>query len=314
MVFLNTINTDLLGALEADRAAYQAELDAAEDAVHLCDTNRNAWFGSGGTFESANSDVDGKKDDHETCRTQEGVTYNNYTGYCSTMHSRVCSWTVCDLPEGGFGDGDSDAVNTYMTCVCDFFEDHAGSYYDERNNCLEAHDLHDAQVIVCDADQHDFEGEYCSRETAVQGACGTYDSCRFGAEQSYLTIKSNIEDLEQIAQAQFVALKHLVCYGEQILNNSTDLSGCDSVSDDCETGYPDACPIIVYDVLDPFIDCDEPIMGNYPCTGLFTAQFYDQYSGTKTPVDDCTACTDSDIIGGRFGGGAAGNGRKTDPN
>lgn len=308
--FLNTINTDLLGALEADRAAYQSELDAAEDAVHACDTTRNTWFDpAAGSFATWNTNVSGTQGDHETCRTQEGVTYANYTSFCKTMHDRVCTWSVCALPAGGFSGGDTDAVNTYMECVCDFFEEHAGSYYDERNNCLEAHALHDAQVIVCDGEQGEFEAEYCGRESAVQDHCEIYDGCRFTTEQSYLGIKSNVESLEAISQAQFVALKHLVCYGEQILNNSTDLSGCDSVSDDCETGYPNDCPIIVYDVLDSFIECTEPVSNNYPCTAAFTAQYYAQYDNTFTPVDDCTGCTDGDVIDNFYGGG-----RKTDPN
>jgi len=310
--FLKTIKDDLLSALEADRSHSQATLDAAEDGVHTCDTNRNAWFdASTGTFGTRNGEVAGLRGDHDTCRTQEGVTYANYTSHCATMHNRVCgTWatSVCALPSGGFAAGDTDAVNTYMNCVCDFFEEHRDHYYNERTACETAHNLHDIQVAACDTDQGEFEDDYCAREGEVQDACELYDGCRFGAETTYLSVKSETEALEQIFQAQFVALKHLQCYGEQILNNSTDLSNCDSVGDDCEADYSGECPQIVYDVLDPFIQCAEPT-DLWPCTVNFIIDFYDLYAGSFTPVDDCHTCANAEVTGNTWGGG-----RKTDPN
>jgi len=318
--FLDTINNDLLGALEQDRNAYQGELDTAEADVHACDTARNSWFE--GTFVSWNTNVSSARGGHSSCRSFEAQTYSNYTGYCETMHDRVCSWEVCSLPTGGFAGGDTDDVDIYMNCICDFFAEHSGSYYEERNNCDEAHGIHDAQVIVCDGEQSSFESEYCMRETQVQNKCEAYDGCRFSTETSYLGIKSNIEALEQISQAQFVALQHLICYGQAILNNSTDLSVCESsVSDDCEGDYECAwpvsdgcagkCPTIVYDTLDSFIACAEPVSGNgyYPCAAPFLGEFYGAYTDTKTPVDDCTTCADAKTQANAYGGT-----RVTDPN
>lgn len=313
--FLDTIRVDLLAALEEDRRHSQSIYDSAVAAVHQCDTDRNEWFEpTSSHFDLWNMNVTFAGADHDNCRSQENVTYHNYTSYCKTMHDRVCDWNVCTLPDGGFAGGDTDEVDVYMNCVCDFFETHRDEYYDERNNCQESHNLHDVQVAACDVDQRTFEDEYCDRETQVQVRCYGYNECRFNTETTYLADKVEIEDLEQIFQTQFVALQHLLCYGEQILNNSTDLTSCDAVGNDCQGDYPDDCPVISYAPLDPFIDCTQPTIGTYPCTALFHTNFYGQYDDTFTPTNDCHVCSDAAVTADDVNGGAGGGGRKTDPN
>lgn len=334
--FIDTIKDELLTALDQDRQHEQNIYDGQVDAVNRCNEWRGAWFGDGGGFVDMNQGVDTNRNGHNDCRAQELVTYNNFTSYCGTFEDRVCTWEVCGFPEGGFANGDSDAVNTYMTCLERFFTQHRGGYETDRKNCEHSNDKHQAQTTLCDGKQKTFENDFCSREAKVQAKCEEYDGKRFDAETELLNVKKQVMELEQIFQAQYVALQHLLCYGDKILKKvevqigddseegkrtnatgnhreaitgagSLDLTSCDAVGDDCEGDYGDDCPQIVYTEPNPFVPCTEPLVGNYPCTPTFL-QEYAQYEGSFTPVNDCEACDDDEVKENTWGGG-----RKTEP-
>merc|ERR1719454_1122772 len=106
-----------------------------------------------------------------------------------------------------------------MTCLDRFFTDQGDNFELDRHNCMEAKRLHNEKTAECDAKQTRYEVDYCSRETKVQGACKDYDQCRVDNERSLINVKAETEDIEDIFQAQFVALYHLLCYGQKILAN-----------------------------------------------------------------------------------------------
>jgi len=308
--FLKIINDDLLTALEADRIKFQAIYNDNVDAVNKCNTDRDAWFiGNGSGFTSLNTNVSDLNTIFHDCRAVEDVSYTNYSSTCAKVEQRVCNWRVCTLPAGGFENGDDDEVEEYMECIIGFCEENRGGYYTERTDCINITTTHHIQAASCDTEQGCFEDEYCNREAAVQSRCETYDTCRFDTETVLLSTRGETEDLEGILQAQFVALHHLVCYGEQILNNSTDLSVCDNVGDECTVDYPDACPRINYPTPLDFTSCDEPTEDIFPCTQAFEVQEYAQYNESNTPIADCHTCIDADTLSNAWGGA-----RKTNPN
>jgi hypothetical protein len=302
--FVKTITDNLIPALNTDKDNAQASLDAAEDAVNKCNTDRQTWHDT--TFTTGAADVATAQETHDNCRKQEQVTLDNYTSYCTTLESRVCGtdgnagWDNCDCPS--FVAGDSDAVNDYICCMSDFFEEHRGKYYDELKNCQDATTLHHAQTALCDGQQNDFEAEFCSHETTVQNYCSGYDDCRCMKEKTFEDVKADVEALETIFQTQFVALKHLECYGEQMLKSITDLSGCDAVGDDCEKNYGESCPQIDYPTPDPYTPCTEP-HGTVPCQEAWINEFYGWIARDQecTPIHDCDACMDSNAKANTYG-------------
>jgi hypothetical protein len=291
--FLDTINNRLLTALEADRSHSQQILDDANNAVNSCNANRASWASD--VFPTLNTAVTDAQNTHRDCRNQEIVTYGTLSSQCQVLEDRVCGWTVCGVPD--FSNGDSDAVDNYITCLQDFFAEHRDHYYTERTNCIDATNAHHEQTTLCDSNQETFEADYCDREARVAQRCQQYEGCRCAAEEEFESIKGEVQSLEEIFQTQFVALQHLLCYGQQILNNSTDMAFCDQIGEADTSGdecshYAD-CPRIVYPEPDAFVDCNE-IADTFPCEATFL-NVYGTWIDSFAPVDDCNACTFEDV-------------------
>jgi len=225
----------------------------------------------------------------------------------------VCSWTQCNPPSVGFAQGDSDPVFDYICCLDTFFDAHRADYYTELKNCHDSTATHHAQTALCDGKQATFQDEFCAREAAIQAKCEWYDDCRCAAETEFESVKADVEKLEDIFQHQWVALNQLSCYGEQMLINITDLSGCDHLSNDCEPDHAHntdgstprtGCPVIVYPTPDDFIPCTEP-HGSYPCQADWVSEFYGWLATEQpcTPYDDCDAdvCGNPDVASNKYG-------------
>jgi len=283
---MTSINTTLITALDGDRNHTQTLLDLAVQRVIDCDTDRTGYFGTGCGWETENSDVDSAKNTHDSCRTDENTEYNNMTRHCGIVDRTVCTWTNCGTMPS-FTNGDSDRIEEWICCIQDFFDDYSPRYETERKNCIDATTIHAAKRVECHGEQDDFEEEFCSRERDVQSRCNTYRLCRNREEGSWETTTNETKDLEVIFQAQRVALECLLCYGNKILSNSTDLSDCESNAP-CTT--LSNCPQIRYDNITDFIPCTEPTHPNIPCTTNFHDNYYSQYDGTNTTTDPCGAC------------------------
>lgn len=307
--FLDEIKKKLQPALEEDRRAAQEGLDQAKNAIVACDTARNEFTRNEAGFALAdhNSGVAGKKTAHEQARSEESSSFTTYTGTCQTLKDRACGpgWSKDDCPIPDFSQGDTDAVNTYMNCLTTFFENNE-DYVTERTNCDTSSRSHNGAVIRADAAQGEFENDFCTRENAIAGMCHDYESCRCLEEKNFHREEEEARGLEQIFQAQYVSLQHLICYGNQILNNSTDLSSCDDIpwadgetGDECDHytrthsyggqhGEVDSapCPKLNYPAIPDWIGCMEP-HGTEPCATAFLNEFYADYmtSESRTPVE-----------------------------
>jgi len=282
---LKKINEELIDALDEDRKHSQSILDGAEAAIDLCDTNRQTW--KDGAHATFNSDVTEENGEHDDCRVdKEQPACANATTHCDALTDQVCRWTDCVAPTAGFTGGDTDEVNDFMKCIGDFFDLHKTNYYQKRQNCIDATNSWNTITTECDGSQSDFEEEFCSREANTEHECENYRTCRNSAQSSYMKIKGEVEALEDIYQAQRVALECLLCYGNKILSNSTDLSSCE-IATDCTDLT--ACPVIVYDKIAHCVSCTEPD-DRRPCTQDFLDDWYAKFENTCTPPQQCNAC------------------------
>lgn len=288
--FLDELNNVLYPAIDADRNASQNTLDVAKSNLNQCNRNKETWVA--GDLATGASGVSTKKQTHDSCRAQENVTLTNLTNYCKTYEEEVCGWEICPVPT--FSNGDSDAVFDYICCLDTFFDTYRTSFASKRQACIDATNLHHQQTALCDTQQGEYETEFCDHEEDIQDACKTYEDCRCEYEAEYEDVKKCVEDMEAVFQAQHVALNHLRCYGTQILINATDLTGCNSLKDECEAIVPSAaepaCPEIDYSAPEDPVDCDEPHK-DHPCDASWLSDNYAQYDDGCTPVHDCTPCT-----------------------
>jgi len=288
---LDTVNTTLMDALEADRSHCQNILDASRNFVHRCDNIRAGWFGAGEEWPTHNTDVTNAGNDHSTCRSQEAVEFNNMTHHCDLVDKQVAQWTICDLP-GDLASGDNDKIHEYVCCLETFFATNYPTYIDRRNNCIAATNVHAAKRVTCNTEQEQFESKFCSRETQVQNECKEYRECRTSAETHWLKVTAETQALEDIFQTQRVALECLLCYGSKILANETDLSECENppTCDELKTAGK-WCPTITYQDLSDFVPCTEPVGDvNIPCNSAFIANNYQAWSNEET--DDFRECTE----------------------
>lgn len=286
-MILDQVNTSLMDALEEDRSHTQNILNIARNGVIACDTARDTWFGTGGTWETHNSNVTADAGAHTTCRGEEATEFRNMTSHCDTVDRQVAGFNICDMP-GDFTSGDTDAINTYICCIETFFTAEKGTYYTHRNNCIEATNTWSSKRSSCNDDQEEFEREFCERETQVQNTCETYRNCRTTEETNWLKVTQETQAIEEIFQAQRVALECLLCYGNKILSNETDLSSCETPTSCSSLSW---CPTIVYDDIDAFETCDEPVGDdNIPCAATFEATWYLAYSNEAE--SDFRACTE----------------------
>jgi len=284
---LDKIENDLKDALVVDVSTTQNVLDDAEAAIAACDTAKRTFASD--TWVGLNGDVTDESDEHDVCRGDEEIECGNATSKCTIYTNQVCGFEECVKPPASrFVTSDNDDVFEYMCCLERLFAAERGTYYQARWECLEAVNIWEMKTEDCDRQQTTFEDEFCSRETDVENACHTYRTCRNDKQASYTSIKSNVQSLEEIYQAQRVALECLLCYGNHILNNNTDLSSCE-VLPEC-TSLTD-CPQITYDPIPPCIACVEPDH-DVPCTSNFINKFYSVYENTCTPPQDCSACAD----------------------
>lgn len=290
--FMQTINGTLFTAIEQDKQHAQGLYDASVASVNQCEIDQAAYFAD--TLPSLNITMETSYDDLIECKVEENETLSSLEDTCQALRDRACHWTICEVPN--FDNGDSEEVDAYMCCLQDFFDLHRVDYYIDKENCTTKTNEHFTQGSNCDANQTEFEAAVCTFEQGKISTCETYDACYPREKALWEGVKADIEAMEQIFQAQFVALHHLLCYGQQILDNATDLTSCDTFGNDCEADYTD-CPEIVYTEPDVENNCIY-LDYAYPCTEEFFAKFYDDdlttalpgFDMVRTPAGDCTPC------------------------
>jgi len=286
--FINQISVAVKGALQTDLDHAQETYNRSIADVEACDTTRCEELANITRDETA--DADQAKIDFDNCKAQELIEYNNMTTHCNNVNNLVNGWNGnhCTVPD--FSLGDTAAVETYMICICDFVETHKEDYYDKRQKCIDATTVHGNQVTDCHMDQGYMGNEFCDEQHAIQTMCHDYTQCRIREEGEHSTTVTMIENWEDVMQAQRVALEQLICFGNHILDNDTNLDGCqDTVHTDC-LSYTD-CPVVIYHSYAARMVCVEPAASRLPCQAAYTNYVCGAYPPAhNTECLSCHAC------------------------
>jgi len=166
----------------------------------------------------------------------------------------------------------------------DWEELHFTTYKEKREACHEARHRHQIRVAECHRIQHDYEAKYCGFAGAIDAACSSYSSCYDREYAAFVTQNQTVNDMEVQFKAQQHALEHLLCYGDEILADRTNLTNCDDVA--C-TGCERLS--INYPTPHDKIDCDEEV-ATRPCQDDWNDKTYGSYSGTSILADVCHPC------------------------
>jgi len=295
---IDSIKRELMQALGEDVTRTQKMLDDERDAIVGCDTTKASWKANNDTGHAAyNTFQSQKQTAHEDCRAAEELLCVDATEKCNALTDQVCNWDHCKKPSAAsWSNGDTDAVNTYMLCLEGWFQTENTTYRTNKANCLQAvNDWHHKSTDDCDIAQGEFESASCDTEDNVETNCRVYRQCRDRTHASYRIVRRRVEELEDVYQTQRVALHSLECYGERILNNDTDISQCETLSECCSLTD---CPYIQYHALPACVACDEPDPTNpslcdpsvNPDRNAFTNHYYRQFDNSCTPAEQCTPC------------------------
>jgi len=172
----------------------------------------------------------------------------------------------------------------------DTFEStYAERYRKERYECHLARQRHYERVVKCGDLQKDFESKSCAEANQIDEECDYYADCYETMEAEWLTVNKSTADKEVQFKKQQHALEILQCYGDQILQDKTDLSECDDEAAACA----DCSPKLDIDYVSPHIEitCGEALGTNRPCGETWFTTNYAPYENSDTPVCECVACS-----------------------
>jgi len=169
-----------------------------------------------------------------------------------------------------------------------FKDDYVNRYKAEREASHDARRAHLHRVHHTHQLQLAFETAYCAWTNAVGETCHVYQGCYLSTKYTHEHVKGITESVEAQLKAQQGALECVLCYGAQILADSTDLTACDA-----NTACENCDPLdIEYKVPHAMQSCDEAGPATEkPCSGTWSANEYNCFDSTAPP-NDCTPCND----------------------
>lgn len=166
-----------------------------------------------------------------------------------------------------------------------FESTHSGPYKSKRDACHEARHRHQVRVAECHRIQHDFESKFCSYAGAIDNMCSTYEDCYDEEYAAFLVTNQSVADMEVQFKAQQWALEHLLCYGDEILADKTDL-------DNCDLGPCEGCSRldINYRLPHDKKSCTEEVPTR-PCEDEWNTEHYTDYDADSgIAIDECRPC------------------------
>jgi len=185
-----------------------------------------------------------------------------------------------------------DTSYAYFKYMDEFEKAHAADYKEKRRQCHEARYRQTVRVAECHRLQHIFENAYCLWANTIDEKCHEYAGCYTGAYATFSTTNGTVNDMEETFKLQQHALEILLCYGDVILADQSDLSTCDGQQ--C-TVCASVALDIVYTEPHAQIPCDEARGENRPCGEGWCNTNYNEYFGSEIPVDDCVVCSPPSI-------------------
>merc|ERR1719454_178495 len=178
----------------------------------------------------------------------------------------------------------TDPVYIWFKHMDTFESTNVQTYKTYREECHELRYKHQHRVAESHRTQAQFETDYCAWAHAIDTACDTYKKCYDAKTSTYSTQSGIVSGEEAQFKLQQQALECALCYGNQILMNSTDLTACDPTTDcvNCDV----LC--IEYPVVHDYIPCSE-FVTERPCSAAWTSAEYGCWDAVA-PANTCTEC------------------------
>jgi len=289
---------------DGDTSLLQKKKDAPVTGGHPWTDDAGTHGGYGYNFTRTWNDE--AKPDALGATSHESHAVEVHTRICAELDAHVASFNVraqnngewCETPDpsdwsDAFRTNEDMVTNshTWFSFMDNFEKHNAAEYKRLRKECHEARHRHQVRVEECHKLQSEFEAAYCAYANGIDEECHTYDTCYDSTYASFVIQNTSVADMEVQFKAQQHALECLLCYGDQILTDKTDLSACDGV--DCVNCSPRLD--IDYKIPHPEIPCDEE-EPERPCTDGWCLAKYSGYADDGVPVRECQPCASPSYV------------------
>lgn len=183
-------------------------------------------------------------------------------------------------------DEHADNVYVWFNAMDQWDTTHVDAYKAERLACHDARRAHQHRVKKTHALQLAFESAFCAWSNSIDVTCNVYAGCYVSTMGTHAAQLTTVTAAETQLKAQQAALECVLCYGNQILLENTDLTQCDSAA-----GCMNCDPLDIEKLVPhTLIACDEE-QTSKPCDDSWTTLEYNCFRA-EAPPNDCTACTD----------------------
>lgn len=301
---LKLVGETLMAALWEDRDAAQRNYNASVVAVNGCNSDlidnklpvyANRQSKTGQDWAAFGECLD---DENEACQ--------NKTDICNDLDKFVCDMEICnDSPLNNVEcvqckeeTPTHSELYTSLQCLIEFDERYYDTYIEKYNSCRQHKAVHRDWIQNCNQRQKMLEEQKCYEQEYIHDACDNFNTCWSGTTGSHSQIASTTRDLENIFQKQWTALECLMCYGKQILEDTTDLTVCENApppqfactpgSDTDRISGPgttNSLAICYYEIEDKY-DCESNYDDCVPGTPTWFGKYGD-WAGSCAEVDEC---------------------------
>merc|ERR1719265_429727 len=132
---------------------------------------------------------------------------------------------------------EEDPVYIWFDFMNTFTKNNVVDYKQEREECHDLRNVHQHRVYDSSRKQKKFEIDFCAWAHAIDTHCQNYDTCYTTKNGLYEQQKTTVQGEEAQFKKQQAALECALCYGEQLLKDSTNLTACDR-ADGCQNCEP----------------------------------------------------------------------------
>jgi len=263
--------------------------DALHDAALECtECVTGDWAGEVGAYNEMTTrcnrlDADVRRIDGETL-TQPDFCNDYSTTLKPPSHPHTTSVTQRSYYSWEAEAQATDPVYIWFKHMDDFEVANVQTYKTFREECHELRYKHQHRVAESHRTQGQFETDYCAWAHAIDTACDTYKKCYDSTTSTYASQTSTIQGEEDQFKLQQQALECALCYGNQILMNSTDLTACDA-----NTTCVNCDPLcITYPTEHEYIPCKEYVTER-PCSAAWENTEYGCWDA-NAPPNTCPEC------------------------
>lgn len=231
---LKLVGERLMAALWEDRDAAQRAYNGTVTEVNGCNTDLTGRMLP--IYEHWKSNTAQDRDMLDACLRGENDICGEMNRVCDDLDQYVCDFELCNdhaLNNNACVDcKETEPTNSdlykSLQCLINFDARYYNVYIAKREACRQQQAAHRAKTADCDRVQKQLENTKCQEQGVIRESCGVFNGCWTSAMSAHDSTTAATKELENIFQKQWTALECLMCYGKEILAESTNLTACEN--------------------------------------------------------------------------------------